>query len=44
MSFPLDGSCDRELGVKGLEDLEFGGWKRTTGPEGDEMEIEATDL
>ena len=33
MSLPLDGSCDGELEVKGLDGLEIGDWRRTAGPE-----------
>ena len=31
MSLPLDGSCDGELEVKGLEGLEIGDWGRIAG-------------
>ena len=56
MSLPLDGSCDGELKVKGLEGLEIGDWRKIAGPAtpleqdfelaeaGDEMEIQAADL
>jgi hypothetical protein len=32
MSLPLDGSCDGELKVKGLEGLEIGDWRKIAGP------------
>ena len=31
-ALPLDGSCDGELKVKGLENLEIGDWRRIAGP------------
>ena len=26
MALPIDGSCDKELNIKGLDDLEIGDW------------------
>ena len=33
MSLPVDGSCDHELKVKGISDIEIGDWTQGSGSE-----------
>ena len=34
MSLPVDGSCDNELKVEGISDIEIEDWTQDTGPRG----------